>query len=72
MLGDEAIREAVLRELREDAMTTGLDIDVEVFASRVTLRGTVTDLQEAEAAEEVAARVPGVHEVEELLEIAAL
>src|ERR687895_781701 len=29
-LGDEAIAEAILRELREDAATTGLQIEVEV------------------------------------------
>ena len=71
-LGDEAIRDAVLRELREDAVTTELAIDVEVTRGRVILTGTVTDIQEAETAEEVAARVPGVVEVQEQLEVTAL
>jgi osmotically-inducible protein OsmY len=71
-LGDEAIRDAVLRELREDAVTTALAIDVEVSSGRVILTGTVTDIQEAETAEEVVARIPGVTEVEEQLEVQAL
>jgi osmotically-inducible protein OsmY len=36
------------------------------------LTGSVTDLLEAEAAEEVAARVPGVTEVDEQLDVATL
>lgn len=70
--GDEAIRDAVLRELREDAATTDLELDVEVSEGRVSLRGTVPLLEAAESAEEVAARVPGVVEVEELLEVEGL
>jgi osmotically-inducible protein OsmY len=71
-LGDEAIREAVLRELREDAATTSLNLDVVVVAGVVRLGGTVADIEDAEAAEEVAARVPGVVEVEERLDVEAL
>jgi osmotically-inducible protein OsmY len=66
---DEAIREAVLRELREDAATTALEIDVEVYEGIVTLRGSVDDLLDAEAAEEVAARLPEVREVHEELDV---
>ena len=68
-LGDEAIRDAVLRELREDAATTDLAIDVEVIDGYVTLRGTVPSVDDAENAEEVAARLPGVIEVIEELEV---
>jgi osmotically-inducible protein OsmY len=68
-LGDEAIREAVLRELREDAITTEFTIEVEVIEGLVRLSGQVPSLDDAESAEEVASRVPGVVEVEELLEV---
>lgn len=68
-LGDEAIRGAILRELREDAATTDLVIDVEVFAGTVTLRGTVPSVDDVENAEEVAARLPGVVEVNEELDV---
>ena len=67
--GDEAIRDAILRELREDAATTDLELDVNVFEGVVTLRGRVPYLFDAEDAEEVAARVPGVVEVREELEV---
>ncbi len=66
-LGDEAIRDAVLRELREDAATTALVLEVEVDAGVVRLFGRVADLVDVEHAEEVAARVPGVMEVIEEL-----
>lgn len=71
-LGDEAIRDATLRELREDAATTDLTIDVEVIEGNVTLRGTVPSIDAAESAEEVAARVPGVVEVDEELDVEEL
>lgn len=70
-LGDEAIRDAVNRELREDALTTSLEgIRVHVVQGRVVLRGSVPSLEDAEAVEEVASRVPGVREVVEELEVA--
>ena len=68
-LGDEAIAEAVLRELREDAATTALRIEVSVSQGSVRLRGRVEDVVDAENAEEVAARVPGVTEVVEELTV---
>jgi osmotically-inducible protein OsmY len=68
-LGDEAIRDAILRELREDAATTDLNLEVEVEEGLVTLRGTVQSLDDVESAEEVAARVPGVIEVNEELDV---
>ena len=62
-LGDEAITEAILRELREDAATTSLQLEVNVVKGVARLRGAVPDMVDAENAEEVAARVPGVTEV---------
>jgi osmotically-inducible protein OsmY len=71
-LGDEAIAEAILRELREDAATTALQIDVVVARGVARLRGRVPDVIDAENAEEVAARVPGVVEVVEELTVEAV
>ena len=67
--GDEAIRDAVLRELREDSATTDLEIEVDVEGGRVVLLGRVPYVEDVESAEEVAARVPGVGEVEERLDV---
>ena len=62
-LGDEAIAEAILRELREDAATTALQVEVSVLNGVARLRGTVADIVDSQNAEEVAARIPGVTEV---------
>ena len=62
-LGDEALADAVRRELREDATTTALNIDVEVWDRVTHLRGAVAGPEDAEAEEAVAARVPGLAEV---------
>ncbi len=67
--GDEAIADAVRRELLEDAATTALTIDVDVQEGVVYLRGTVQDVTDAENAEEVAGRVPGVQDVQEELRV---
>ncbi len=67
--GDEAIREAVRRELVEDATTTDLPIDVLVREGVVHLRGEVEDVEDAQNAEAVAARVPGVREVVDQLRV---
>lgn len=67
--GDEQITEAVLRELMEDAATTSLRVQVFTRNGVVHLRGTVPTLLDAELAEEVAARVPGVLDVREELEV---
>jgi osmotically-inducible protein OsmY len=67
--GDEALAEAIQRELREDALTTDLSIDVEVREGVACLRGRVPDLTDAENAEEVANRVPGVRAVIDDLEM---
>jgi osmotically-inducible protein OsmY len=70
--GDEALVEAILRELREDALTTELQVRVLVRKGVAHLRGRVADVEEAEAAEEIAGRVPGVVEVIEELEVSNL
>lgn len=68
--GDEEIADDVRRELGEDAATTDLhEVRVWVRDGVVYLRGRVGSLVDAEAAEEVAARVPGVEEVREELEV---
>lgn len=69
--GDEAIADAIIRELREDSATTALDIEVEVRERVAFLRGRVPMLDDAENAEAVASHVPGVDEVREELEVAA-
>lgn len=71
-IGDAAIRDAVLQALREDAATTALSIEVSVFAGVVRLSGHVDDLEDAESAQEVAARVAGVVDVLEDLDVAHL
>ena len=70
--GDEALADAVRRELREDAMTTALAVEVEVLDGMVLLRGQVTDLEDAEAAEAVASQVSGVREVRDELDVQAM
>jgi len=67
--GDGAIADAIVRELTEDAATTDLKINVLVRGGVAVLRGTVSDMQDVENAEEVAARVPGVIEVVEELTV---
>jgi osmotically-inducible protein OsmY len=69
--GDEALTEAIMRELREDAATTDLNIRVIVREGVAHLHGHVAGAEDADAAEEVAARVPGVVEVREELDIDA-
>jgi osmotically-inducible protein OsmY len=68
-LGDEAIADAVRRELRADATTTALQIDVEVRQGTVFLRGEVEGMEDADNAEAVAERVTGVREVREQLRV---
>jgi osmotically-inducible protein OsmY len=69
---DDDISLAVLRELREDALTTDLVIHVLTRNGVVHLHGEVPILEDAENAEAVAARVPGVKEVREELVVASL
>ncbi len=70
--GDEDIRQQVVEALRSDAATIDLVIDVIVRNGVVHLRGQVQTLDDAEAAEEVASRIPTVREVVEELEVAAI
>ena len=70
--GDEQIVDDVLRELREDALTTELAIEVRAVNGVVALLGEVPSLDDAENAEAVAGRVPGVVEVRESLAVRGL
>jgi osmotically-inducible protein OsmY len=70
--GDEAIADAVRRELSEDAATTDLDVDVDVDDGIVRLSGRVPELVDAENAESVAGRVSGVDQVIDDLEVPGL
>lgn len=71
-LGDEAIAEAVRRELRQDASTTALRIQIAVREGVVYLRGEVEGPEDAENAEAVASTVPGVVDVVDELRVRAL
>jgi osmotically-inducible protein OsmY len=67
--GDEALADAVRRELAEDSATTELNILVAVRRGVAHLRGEVPDLDDADNAESVAGRVPGIREVVEELDV---
>ncbi len=67
--GDEALADAIRRELAEDSATSDLEIVVAVRKGVAHLRGQVPDLDDADNAESVAARVPGVREVVEELDV---
>jgi osmotically-inducible protein OsmY len=69
---DDDISLGVLHELRQDALTTDLVIDVVTRNGVVHLRGEVPTIEDAENAEAVAAQVPGVKEVREELHISSL
>lgn len=62
---DDEMREDVLRALQEDSETTSLVLDVDVLRGVVYLRGNVQSIDDAENAESVASRVPGVVRVED-------
>ncbi|MGA7672106.1 MAG: BON domain-containing protein [Nitrolancea sp.] len=66
---DDDIQEDVLRELREDAETTTLNLDVRVVRGVVFLRGKVQSIDDAENAESVASRIPGVVSVEDRTDV---
>jgi len=72
MPGDDQVQSAVVRELREDAMTTDLHLQVLVQDGEVTLRGKVSSLEESDAALEVAARVEGVANVNDEIAVEGL
>lgn len=61
--GDEALAEAVRRELREDALTTDLHLAIEVKRGVAYIRGTADDIEDTDDAAEVASRVPGIQRV---------
>lgn len=66
---DGELRRRVLQALRRDAATSDLPIAVEVINGTAYLHGRVRFLQDAEAAEEVAGRIPGIIEVREELDV---
>jgi osmotically-inducible protein OsmY len=70
--GDEAIGADVRRALLEDATTAHLQIEVGIYEGIVVLRGLVPDLADADAAKDVASRVPGVVQVHEDLRLSVL
>ncbi len=61
--GDEALADAVRRELREDATTSHLRLDVDVRRGVVFLRGRGEDVEDEDNAASVASLVPGIREV---------
>ena len=61
--GDEALAEAVRRELREDATTSHLRLAVDVRRGVVYLRGQAEDVEDEDNAAYVASCVPGVRDV---------
>ncbi|MHB1417309.1 MAG: BON domain-containing protein [Chloroflexota bacterium] len=67
--GDEQLADDIRRELKEDSLTTELKIRVTVRNGVAYLYGSVPSTEDADAAEEVAARVPGVVEVQENLSV---
>ncbi|MGI8476431.1 MAG: BON domain-containing protein [Thermomicrobiales bacterium] len=69
---DDGLARLVRRELRQDAATIDLLVDVAVEDGVVALTGLVQSLDDAENAEAVAARVPGVLEVVEEITVAGL
>ncbi len=69
LVTDDELADIVRRELREDAVTTDLDIRVSAVGGTVILRGEVDTLEDAENAEAIANEVPAVVEVREELTI---
>lgn len=61
--GDEALADTVREALALDAATTALHLDVTVERGVAHLRGSVSDLVDAENAESVASEVPGIESV---------
>jgi osmotically-inducible protein OsmY len=68
-IADEALVEAIQLELREDSSTTAFALEVTVEQGVATLRGEVEDLEDDENALAVAARVPGVLDVQDHLRV---
>jgi hypothetical protein len=72
VLGDGQLEDMIERELREDALTIDLQIEVDVRDGVVTLTGEVERMDDALNAEAVAARVEGVREVREQLSVKSI
>lgn len=68
---DGELIDAVRRELRRDASTSELDVDVDVREGIATLRGRVMDLADSDNALAVAGRVPGIVDVVDEIEVEA-
>lgn len=66
---DGDIQRDVENELREDAYTTDLPLRVDVVNGVVSIHGKVHSIDDAEYAEGVAGRIPGVAEVRDLTEV---
>lgn len=71
-IGDEGLADAVREELQRDSATTDLPIRVTVRQGQVRLTGQVPTLDDANNAEAVAGRVPGVADVIEDLRVQSL
>ena len=69
---DAEIAEDVRLALQEDAATSDLDVFVYVRNGVVHLRGRVPSLDDAELAEEVAGRIPGVVDVVDELDVSGI
>jgi osmotically-inducible protein OsmY len=69
VVGDEALADAVLLQLKEDAATAGLPIVVEVKNRVAYLRGAVPDIEDAINAQEVAGRIGPLHDVVDRLQV---
>ena len=69
--GDEALADAIRRELREDAATSEFVIHVEVREGVAYLRGRVPHFEDISNIEAVAGDVPGVREVVDQLDVAS-
>lgn len=69
---DEDLGQNVVDALKSDAETADLDLRVLVRDGVVTLRGKVPSLDDSDAAEEVAGRVPGVREVHDETDVEAV
>jgi hypothetical protein len=71
-ISDDELTGRVTEALATDATTAALNVHVLVSNGVVTLRGNVEHLLDAEAAESVAGRVPGIVDVREELQVGSL
>jgi hypothetical protein len=67
---DAELREEVVERLAQDLRVDGRDLDVEVSAGTVILRGTVPEPGQTEVVEADAREVPGVRAVENQVRLA--